>query len=72
MRCQDCVRFDSSTESCKDQKLNPPNWETAVSVAQTHGARSICIFNDYRERIIHNRLLDDKSRVANRVTPKTT
>lgn len=66
MKCKDCVRFNPDTEKCKDQKLNPHNWETAVNVAQTHGVRTICIFNDFRERLVHNRVMTDESRIANR------
>jgi hypothetical protein len=68
MNCKDCVRFNLDTERCKDNKLNPLNWETAVNVAQTHGVRTICIFNDFREHLIHVRLLDVDSRVANRAS----
>jgi hypothetical protein len=50
--CRDCPRYDSDAERCRDGKVNPESWENAVSVSQIMGLRSICIFNDYRERLI--------------------
>jgi hypothetical protein len=38
-----------------DGKVNPPDWETAVSVSQILGLRSICMFNDHRERLVRAR-----------------
>jgi hypothetical protein len=35
--------------------VNPPTWETAVTVSQVLGLRSICAFNDYRERLVNAR-----------------
>ncbi|AIE83555.1 hypothetical protein OP10G_0187 [Fimbriimonas ginsengisoli Gsoil 348] len=35
--------------------MNPASWETAVTVAQVLGLRSICTFNDYRERLVASR-----------------
>ena len=55
MDCKDCHRFDSDAKRCMDGKVNPHNWETAVSVSQILGIRTICMFNDYRERLIQSR-----------------
>lgn len=55
MDCKDCHRFNSDTKRCLDGKVNPHNWETAVSVSQILGIRTICMFNDYRERLIQSR-----------------
>ncbi|MBX3096931.1 MAG: hypothetical protein KF812_08720 [Fimbriimonadaceae bacterium] len=62
MRCRDCPRFDSDAQTCQDQKLNPGRWEEAVEVGQLYGIRSICTFNDFRERLIAAR--------ANPVSPQ--
>jgi hypothetical protein len=35
--------------------VNPQNWETVVSVSQVIGLRAICMFNDYRERLVDSR-----------------
>lgn len=59
MHCRDCARYDSESKRCKDSKVNPPNWETAVSVSQVLGLRSICVFNDYRERLVRCRKVDE-------------
>ena len=56
MYCRDCARWDDEAERCRDGKVNPPNLETAVSVANVLGVRSICVFNDYRERLVRSRL----------------
>jgi hypothetical protein len=53
--CRDCIRFDADKQTCRDGKVNPPTWEAAVSVSQVLGLRSICIFNDHRERLVHCR-----------------
>jgi len=53
--CRDCPRYDLENEKCLDRKVNPKNWEIAVSVSQVLGLRSICVFNDYRERLIASR-----------------
>jgi len=53
--CRDCARYDSDESRCKDGKINPMDWETAVSTSQILGLRSICIFNDHRERLIQAR-----------------
>ena len=52
MRCRDCARYDLEDRRCKDAKVNPPTWEDAVEVANVIGIRSICSFNDFRERLI--------------------
>lgn len=56
MVCKDCARYDAEEESCRDRKVNPVHWEEAVSVSQLMGIRAICIFNDYRERLVATRL----------------
>ncbi len=61
MYCRDCARYDIENKRCKDAKVNPQDWETAVTVAQTFGLRSICVFNDYRERLVRSRGLDVQS-----------
>jgi len=53
--CRDCPRYDAESERCRDGKVNPHRWEVAVSVAQTYGLRSICAFNDFRERLVRSR-----------------
>ncbi len=55
MRCRDCARFDEKAERCLDQKVNPQRWEVAVEVSQVLGLRSICAFNDFRERLVASR-----------------
>ncbi|MFW5697163.1 MAG: hypothetical protein ACOCX1_01230 [Fimbriimonadaceae bacterium] len=55
MHCRDCPRFDQEAQRCQDGKVNPPRWETAVDVANVIGVRSICVFNDYRERLLETR-----------------
>ncbi len=55
MECRDCARWDAEARKCLDEKINPHNWENAVSVVQIFGIRSICMFNDYRERLIQCR-----------------
>ncbi len=52
MTCRDCPRYDMDAERCRDGKVNPLEWETAVSVSQVLGLRSICSFNRHRERLI--------------------
>jgi len=53
--CRDCPRYDSEARRCRDGKVNPPNWEMAVSISQVVGLRSICMLNDYRERLVETR-----------------
>jgi len=55
MECRDCARWDLEERKCRDGKINPHSWETAVSVSQVFGIRSICMFNDYRERLVNSR-----------------
>ena len=61
MYCRDCARYDLEAKRCKDEKVNPQDWETAVTVAQVLGLRSICVFNDYRERLVRARGMGDRS-----------
>ena len=56
MNCKDCNRFDSANRKCMDQKVNPQSWGQAVDVANIFGVRSICIFNDHRERLVRSRM----------------
>jgi hypothetical protein len=53
--CRDCARYDFESEKCLDGKVNPPSWELAVTVSQVLGLRSICAFNDHRERLVRAR-----------------
>lgn len=55
MECRDCARWDGEARKCLDGKVNPHKWTVAVEVAQVLGIRSICIFNDYRERLVNSR-----------------
>lgn len=55
MFCKDCARFNSETNQCRDGKLNPQSWGQAVEVANQLGVRSICMFNDFRERLVESR-----------------
>lgn len=55
MYCQDCTRWDPDLARCRDSKLNPQTWEEAVNVAQVLQIRSICVFNDFRERLLRVR-----------------
>ncbi|HRI42706.1 MAG TPA: hypothetical protein PLL78_08770 [Fimbriimonadaceae bacterium] len=55
MDCRDCARYEG--ERCLDEKLNPQRWEQAVQVANVFGVRSICMFNDHRERLVKARSL---------------
>ncbi|MFZ4506832.1 MAG: hypothetical protein ACOYON_03945, partial [Fimbriimonas sp.] len=50
--CRDCARYDEAGNKCRDRKLNPQSWDNAVSVSQMFGIRSICAFNDHRERLV--------------------
>lgn len=62
MDCKDCHRFDPETRRCRDGKINPHNWETAVSASQILGIRTICSFNDFRERLIQARSPKEKGK----------
>lgn len=55
MNCRDCPRFDSEKRICQDGKLNPGRYEQAQEIVRLHGLRSICVFNDFRERLVYNR-----------------
>ncbi len=55
MECRDCTRYDTEARKCMDGKLNPHSWEATVSVAQIFGLRSICMFNDFREKLVNTR-----------------
>jgi len=57
VHCKDCDRFDPEIRKCKDQKINPQRWSQAVEVANVLGVRSICVFNDYRERLVRSRMV---------------
>lgn len=60
MECRDCARYDKDTAKCRDGKLNPQHWKQAVEVSQVFGLRSICVFNDYRERLVGARTPERK------------
>jgi hypothetical protein len=66
MDCRDCHRWNKDETRCLDGKVNPHRYETAVNVAQVLGIRSICPFNDFRERLIasrsHGRSLANRNR----------
>jgi hypothetical protein len=66
MLCRDCARYDLENKRCLDAKVNPQDWETAVTVAQVFGLRSICVFNDYRERLVRARGLDAQQKPENK------
>lgn len=55
MYCEDCPRFDPERRTCRDGKVNPQRWDLTVEVANVFGVRSICMFNDYRERLVASR-----------------
>ena len=60
MFCRDCPRYDLEESRCKDRKVNPLDWETAVNVANVMGIRAICVFNDHREKLIDARMPSSK------------
>jgi hypothetical protein len=62
MICRDCHRFDQETSKCLDQKVNPPTYSQAVEVANVIGLRSICAYNDFRERLVSARKSEDAFR----------
>ncbi|MEI7578286.1 MAG: hypothetical protein WCK51_15465 [Armatimonadota bacterium] len=49
--------------------MNPLRKETAMQVVQIHGIRAICIFNGFREELIHNRLMTEDAKRTNRIRP---
>lgn len=61
MYCRDCSRYDRAASKCLDGKVNPQKWTQAVEVAQVLGLRSICVFNDHRERLVRSRSPIDES-----------
>lgn len=56
MYCRDCNRVDAESGRCRDGKVNPQSWEETVNVSNVLGVRSICIFNDFRERMVASRM----------------
>ena len=66
MYCRDCARYDFDTEKCQDGKVNPQRYEQAVSVSQVLGIRSICMFNDHRERLVSVRKVPPAARYRGR------
>jgi len=56
--CRDCARFDEANARCKDGKVNPHSFDSTFTTAQTIGIRAICVFNEYRERIVATRLMN--------------
>jgi hypothetical protein len=64
MDCRDCHLWNKEERRCMDGKVNPPRYETAVSVVQVLGLRSICPFNDFRERLIAARIGPDVRRLV--------
>jgi hypothetical protein len=67
MDCRDCHRWKKDESRCLDGKVNPHRYETAVNVSQVLGLRSICPFNDFRERLIAAR---NFGKAANERVPK--
>ena len=61
MYCRDCHRWDVESRRCLDGKVNPLSWEESVNVANVLGVRAICVFNDYRERLVGSRLTQVRS-----------
>jgi hypothetical protein len=59
MLCRDCARYDPKNRKCLDEKVNPLKWEMAVEVANVLGLRTICVFNDHRERLVKARKSKD-------------
>jgi hypothetical protein len=56
LECKHCARYDSDAGKCRDEKLNPGDWGSAITVANVLGVRAICLFNDHRERLVLSRL----------------
>lgn len=55
MDCRDCSRYDPDARTCRDGKVNPSRYESAVHVAGVMGIRAICLLNDHRERLLQSR-----------------
>lgn len=53
MHCRDCARYIGGR--CVDGKVNPQSWSMAVEVANVMGIRSICAFNDHRQKLVDSR-----------------
>ena len=47
--------YEEGFRAIKLRLHNDSKWEAAVSVSQVFGLRSICTFNDYRERLLNTR-----------------
>jgi len=52
--CRDCARYDPEASKCRDGKVNPGHYETALNIARLMGIRAICVFCDHRERLVAN------------------
>lgn len=55
MHCRDCPRWIDG--KCADQKVNPERYGQAVEVANIHGVRAICPFNEHRDRLVRTRTI---------------
>ena len=55
MKCRDCPRYDQEKLRCLDGKLNPQRYSDAIEVANVWGVRSICAYNDHRQRLVEVR-----------------
>lgn len=66
MTCPDCARWNPDEERCRDGKVNPQSWSQAAEVANALGVRSICLFNDHREKLVASRCL---KQIKNGVSP---
>lgn len=71
MDCRDCARYDEANDVCLDRKLNPKRWEDAVTVSQLMGIRSICVFSDFRERLVASRRPLDAARTDRIFGPRS-
>lgn len=69
MNCRDCVRYNHETRECRDKKVNPQSMAEAADVANVFGVRSICMFNDFRERLIASRLRTVTPSASGRPSP---
>lgn len=66
MHCRDCSRFDIAARKCRDGKVNPQTWGESIEVANHLGVRCICVFNDYREKLVSTRVVQFVPRRAGR------
>lgn len=55
MHCKDCARFDEENGKCKDDKVNPRDYSSALQIATMFGVRAICVFNHHRESLVEVR-----------------